>query len=344
MISKPSTGKIGLLVFLGCTLLTPAFLAGVSPLTRPVVHSPALGSAIRLWAHLSRQDLWYTEAGPPDRRAAPGAVFFSLWKSSLANPQGGNRIADLGYSFAHPLLDSKRQVVWYAQRVSDSNRDGVIDEQDGLSIIRLDLARNRPETVTDRDEISWPLSLDPNTGRILAVVDGYYAILEADDGDIDERLARFDSRTSRGSRPFFDTHGKPWLMSQDAPALAITRNTLSPGQPVVLADPGSKVSIQIVGPGGKPHFRINAPDGKTVEVPAEQGLWPLSIIDSTRIIWIDRGRIFAADHHQKRHEPLVLLPSNLLAAFVNPTEPGSIAWLHGSATGYASLGAAHWGQ
>jgi len=250
----------------------------------------------------------------------------------------------LGYSLAQPLLDSKRQLVWYAQRMTDSNRDGVVDEKDGLSIIRLDLANNRPETVTDRDEISWPLALDPNTGRILAIVDGYYAILEADDGDIDQRLAIFDGQTSRGSRPFFDTHGKPWLFFEDAPALAITRNALSPGQPTVLANPAARVSIQIVTTGRKPHFRINAPDSKAVEVPFDHGLWPLSIIDTTRIIWIDRGRIFAADHHQKRHEPLVLLPSNLLATFINPTEPGAIAWLHGSATGYASVGAAHWGQ
>ena len=55
-------------------------------------------------------------------------------------------------------------------------------------LVRFDLAHNQSKTVTDTDEIAWPLALDARTGRILAVVDGQYVILSSEDGDVIERL------------------------------------------------------------------------------------------------------------------------------------------------------------
>ena len=343
MTSKQSTGKIAVRALLLLFSL-PALTAGVQPLTQPKIHAPALGSAIRFWCAATASSIWYSEAGPASAKYAPGGYNVSIWSNALHTPQNGRKMADCGYSPALPLLDSRRKILWFSRRTADTNGDGLIDQQDGLVLVRFDLAHNQSKTVTDTDEIAWPLALDARTGRILAVVDGQYVILSSEDGDVIERLAPFVSRLASSSRPFFDMHGRPWLFREQGPPLSIVRKTLEPGHPVVLSCRKSGISIQAVFSNAMLSFRLTHPTQPALLVPATHSLWPLSIVDNARIIWLDRHRVFAANHLHRQHEQILLFPSNLTALYPDPAEPGTIAWLHGDKTGYSSIGAAHWAQ
>ena len=145
-------------------LVSPVPAAAISPLLKPSVHSLAVGSAIRYWCLATHSDIWYSEASPPPASFAPGASFISIWSNALSSPHKGKKIADCGYGPAQPILDSKRNVLWFAQRLVDTTGDNLVDHRDGLAIIRLELARNSSKKITASTKISWPLALDPASG------------------------------------------------------------------------------------------------------------------------------------------------------------------------------------
>lgn len=343
MISIQSTGKFIPQICL-LLLFFPSLTASVQPLAQPKIHTLALGSAIRFWCTATESSIWYSEAGPAAGKYAPGGYNVAIWSNAIHSPQDGQKIADCGYSPAQPLLDSKRKILWFSRRTADTNGDRLIDQRDGLVLIRFDLANNSFKAVTKTDTIAWPLAIDPPSGRILAVVGAYYAILSPKNGKTVEWLAPFLSQHAKNTQPFFDIQGRPWLLRKQGPPLSITSKNLKPGHPVILSCPKSKLSIQIVVSGTLLAFRLTQPSRQALLVPISNALWPLSIVDKSRIIWFDRNQVFAANHLHRQHELILRLPANLAAIYMNPVEPGSLAWLQGNTSGYFSLGAAHWGQ